>query len=75
MNINNFPTLRDKRLDETTPEYLNYIFDTVDQAHDELLKTSPYYKIASTFKTKKPLELGDIKVIYNEVKRLRFEHK
>ncbi len=71
--MNNFPPLRDKRLDETSPEYLNYIFDTVDQAHDELLQLSPYYKISHIFKTKKPLDLADIKSIYDEIKRLRIQ--
>ena len=65
------PTLRLKTDDETTPDYLNYIFDTVDKFHTTLLMDqSPFYKIATIFDTKKPLGLDDIQNIINEVKNL-----
>ena len=31
--IDYFPPLRDKAEEETTPDYLNYISDTIDQSH------------------------------------------
>ena len=65
------PNLRLKTDDETTPDYLNYIFDTVDKFHTTLLiDQSPFYKIATIFDTKKPLGLDDIQNIINEVKNL-----
>ena len=52
--------LRIKRDDETTPDYLNYISDAIDQAHRDILQFSPYSKILSIFENKKPLGLDDI---------------
>jgi len=35
------------------------------------MEQSPYYKIFTIFSTKKPLGLGDIQDIFNEVKKLK----
>ena len=70
--IDYFPPLRDKAEEETTPDYLNYVSDTIDQSHQTLLmEQSPYYKIFTIFSTKKPLGLIDIQDIFNEVKKLK----
>ena len=70
--IDYFPPLRDKAEEETTPDYLNYISDTIDQSHQTLLmEQSPYYKILNIFNTKKPLGLDDIQNIFSEVKNPR----
>ncbi|MBT3851744.1 MAG: hypothetical protein P8L73_06260 [SAR86 cluster bacterium] len=66
-----FPEIRDRKDDETTPEYLNYIDQIVTQAHEDILKLSPLYQISSTFRDHKPLDLGDIKTILSEVKKYR----
>ena len=63
------PELRDQNENETTPEYLNYINETVNKAHADILQLSPFYKISHIFKTKHPLDLKDIKDIFNEVKK------
>lgn len=63
------PELRDQNKNETTPEYLNYINETVNKAHADILQFSPFYKISHIFKTKHPLDLKDIKDIFNEVKK------
>lgn len=61
------PKFRDRREGETTPEYLNYINMMVNQAHQEIIQLSPFYKISETFKNTEPLSLEDIKIIFNEV--------
>ena len=67
-----FPALREKTDQETTPDYLNYLSNTIDQSHNTLLmEQSPYFKILTIFNTKKPLDLEDIKNIFNEVKNLK----
>ena len=67
-----FPALRDKADKETTPDYLNYISDTIEKSHNTFLKEqSPYYKIFTIFSTKKPLGLDDIQDIFNEVNKLK----
>ena len=63
------PELRDQNKNETTPEYLNHINETVNKAHADILQLSPFYKISHIFKTKHPLDLKDIKDIFNEVKK------
>ena len=67
-----FPTLRSRVETETTPDYLNYLSDTIELAHNNLLKEhSPFYKILTIFNTKKPLGLNDIKSILDEVQKLK----
>ena len=44
-----FPKLRERKEGETTPEYLNYINTVVNQAHQEILLLSPFYKISEIF--------------------------
>ena len=66
-----FPEIRARADNETTPEYLNYIDQIVSQAHEEILKLSPFYKIFSTFRDQKPLGLDDIKIIFTEVEKYR----
>ena len=66
-----FPEIRDRKDGETTPEYLNYIDQIVSQAHEEILKLGPFYKIFSTFRDQKPLGLDDIKIIFSEVEKYR----
>jgi predicted metallopeptidase len=61
------PKFRDRREGETTPEYLNYINMMVNQAHQEIIQLSPFYKISETFNNTEPLSLEDIKIIFNEV--------
>ncbi len=61
------PKFRDREEGETTPEYLNYINMMVNQAHQEIIQLSPFYKISETFKNTEPLSLEDIKIIFNEV--------
>ena len=61
------PKFRDREEGETTPEYLNYINIMVNQAHQEIIQLSPFYKISETFKNTEPLSLEDIKIIFNEV--------
>jgi uncharacterized coiled-coil DUF342 family protein len=39
----------------------------VNQAHQEIIQLSPFYKISETFKNTEPLSLEDIKIIFNEV--------
>ncbi|MDB2599736.1 hypothetical protein OAM47_03325 [Gammaproteobacteria bacterium] len=63
------PKIRDQKEGETTPEYLNHINAEVNQAHDDLIQLSPFYKISKILKTAKPLSLKDIKEIFNEVKK------
>ena len=61
------PKLRERQEGETTPEYLNYINTVVNQAHQEILLLSPFYKISEIFKNRDPLSLEDIKIIFKEV--------
>ena len=62
-----FPKLRERKEGETTPEYLNYINTVVNQAHQEIIQLSPFYKISETFNNTELLSLEDIKIIFNEV--------
>ena len=62
-----FPKLRERQEGETTPEYLNYINTVVNQAHQEIILLSPFYKISEIFKSTEPLSLEDIKIIFKEV--------
>ena len=62
-----FPKFRDRREGETTPEYLNYINMMVNQAHQEIILLSPFYKISEIFKSSEPLSLEEIKIIFKEV--------
>ena len=66
---NHSPKLRDKKEEETTPEYLNYINQMVNETHESILQLSPFNKIAEIFKTTEPLSLKEIKEIFDEVKR------
>jgi len=67
-----FPALRSRAETETTPNYLNYLSDTIELAHDKILKDhSPFYKILTIFNTKKPLGLDDIQNILNEAQKLQ----
>ena len=61
------PKLRERQEGETTPEYLNYINTVVNQAHQEILQLSPFCKISEIFKSRDPLSLEDIKIIFKEV--------
>ena len=65
--LDNLPELRDRKEGETTPEYLNYINTKVNQAHQEIILLSPFYKISEIFKSTEPLSLEDIKIIFKEV--------
>ena len=38
---------RERKEGETTPEYLNYINTVVNQAHQEIILLSPFYKIST----------------------------
>ena len=62
-----FPKLRERKEGETTPEYLNYINTVVNQAHQEIILLSPFYKISEIFKSSEPLSLEEIKIIFKEV--------
>ena len=62
-----FPKLRERQEGETTPEYLNYINTVVNQAHQEIILLSTFYKISEIFKSTEPLSLEDIKIIFKEV--------
>ena len=64
---NSFPKLRERKEGETTPEYLNYINTVINQAHQEIILLSPFYKISEIFKSTEPLSLEDIKIIFKEV--------
>ena len=61
------PKLRERQEGETTPEYLNYINTVVNQAHQEILQLSPFCKISEIFKSRDPLSLEDVKIIFKEV--------
>ena len=61
------PKLRERQQGETTPEYLNYINTVVNQTHQEILQLSPFCKISEIFKSRDPLSLEDIKIIFKEV--------
>jgi hypothetical protein len=61
------PKLRERQEGETTPEYLNYINTVVNQTHQEILQLSPFCKISEIFKSRDPLSLEDIKIIFKEV--------
>tara|TARA_B100000767_G_scaffold259477_1_gene269260 strand:- start:2814 stop:3083 length:270 start_codon:yes stop_codon:yes gene_type:complete len=72
------PDLELKNSFKTTPEYLNYISDSIDQviaqAEHLLLtghsKLTPIYKIKTIF-TNKPLDLNDIKEIEQQANKIR----
>ena len=66
-----FPKLRERQEGETTPEYLNYINTKVNQAHQEIITLSPFYKISEIFKSTEPLSLEDIKIIFKEVEKYK----
>jgi len=69
--LDNLPELRDRKEGETTPEYLNYINTKVNQAHQEIITLSPFYKISEIFKSTEPLSLEDIKIIFKEVEKYK----
>tara|TARA_B100000780_G_C21025469_1_gene411042 strand:+ start:399 stop:668 length:270 start_codon:yes stop_codon:yes gene_type:complete len=72
------PKLELKNAFNTTPEYLNYISNSIDkvilQAEDLLLtghsNLSPIYKIKTIFNNK-PLDLNDIKEIEQQANKIR----
>lgn len=72
LSKDHFPALRPRAETETTPDYLNYLSDTIELAHDKILQDqSPFYKILKIFNTKKPLGLDDIQNIFNEAQKLQ----
>jgi len=66
-----FPELRERQEGETTPEYLNYLSDTIRTSHAEVLKLSPFHEILEIFESKKPLDLPEIRAIFDVVKKLQ----
>ena len=72
------PNLKLRNFFDTTPDYLNHISDSVDNAilqAEELLLTGhsclrPVYKIKGIFDNK-PLDLSDIKEIEDQANRIR----
>ena len=72
------PNLKLRNFFDTTPDYLNHISDSVDNAivqAEELLLTGhsclrPVYKIKGIFDNK-PLDLSDIKEIEEQANRIR----
>ena len=69
-SINKYlPKIRDQKKGETTPEYLNHINAEVNNAHEVLIKLSPFYKVSKILETPEPLSLNEIKEICNEVKK------
>ena len=72
------PNLKLRNFFDTTPDYLNHISDSVDNAivqAEELLLTGhsflrPVYKIKGIFNNK-PLDLSDIKEIEEQANRIR----
>ena len=72
------PNLELKESFITTPDYLNYINNCINKAIDQADKLllsgnsylSPIYKIKDIFNNK-PLNLNDIKLIEDEVNKIR----
>ena len=72
------PRLKDKLEFETTPEWLNYIIDTINEsvASSNEVKfvnqdVSPVHQIRKTFKNNKPLSLKDIKNVEFHVRNIK----
>ena len=80
------PNLKDKSEFDTTPDWLNYVIDTIESSIKETsgeynikegitLVTdsmcSPAYKIREIFKNNKPLSLEDIKEIEKQVSNIK----
>ena len=69
------PKLKDESSFDTTPAYLNYLSDTIEQAlepkrgfvHLTNKNVSPVYQIRKIFNENKPLSLEDIKEIKHHV--------
>jgi len=41
LSKDHFPALRPRAETETTPDYLNYLSDTIELAHDKILQDQP----------------------------------
>lgn len=74
------PRLKDKSEFETTPDWLNYVIDTINDSANESAKTitlfvnkdvSPVYQIRKIFKNNKPLSLRDIKNVERHVRNIK----
>ena len=74
------PRLKDKSEFETTPDWLNYVIDTINDSANESAKTitlfvnkdvSPVHQIRKIFKNNKPLSLRDIKNVERHVRNIR----
>ena len=72
------PRLKDKLEFETTPEWLNYVIDTINEsvASSNEVKfvnqdVSPVYQIRKIFKNNKPLSLKDIKNVEFHVRNIK----
>ena len=72
------PRLKDKLEFETTPEWLNYVIDTINEsvASSNEVKfvnqdVSPVYQIRKIFKNNKPLSLKDIKHVELHVRNIK----
>ena len=74
------PRLKDKSEFETTPDWLNYVIDTINDSSNESAKTitlfvnkdvSPVHQIRKIFKNNKPLSLRDIKNVERHVRNIK----
>lgn len=74
------PRLKDKSEFETTPDWLNYVIDTINDSANESTKTitlfvnkdvSPVHQIKKIFKNNKPLSLRDIKNVERHVRNIK----
>ena len=74
------PRLKDKSEFETTPDWLNYVIDTINDSANESAKTitlfvnkdvSPVHQIKKIFKNNKPLSLRDIKNVERHVRNIK----
>ena len=74
------PRLKDKSEFETTPDWLNYVIDTINDSANESAKTitlfvnkdvSPVHQIRKIFKNNKPLSLRDIKNVERHVRNIK----
>lgn len=72
------PKLKDKSEFDTTPDWLNYVIDTIEDAlakSDDIkfvdANVSPVHKIRNIFKNNKPLDIEDIKEIEEQVSNIQ----
>ena len=72
------PRLKDQSEFETTPEWLNYVIDTINESvslNNEVKfvnkEVSPVHQIRKIFKNNKPLSLKDIKNVKRHVRNIK----